>query len=62
MKKECTNLLEAERSAEARREWIRFSALDFKLGLRMLARYPGLTVVGGLAGGALYALHLVLGW
>ena len=24
-------------------------ALDFKLGLRMLARYPGLTVVGGLA-------------
>jgi putative ABC transport system permease protein len=26
-----------------------FSALDFKLGLRMLVRYPGLTVVGGLA-------------
>jgi hypothetical protein len=26
-----------------------FSMLDFKLGLRMLARYPGLTVVGGLA-------------
>ncbi len=25
------------------------STLDFKLGLRMLARYPGLTVVGGLA-------------
>lgn len=27
----------------------RFSLLDFKLGLRMLIRYPGLTVVGGLA-------------
>lgn len=27
----------------------RFSWLDFKLGFRMLARYPGLTVVGGLA-------------
>ena len=28
---------------------IRVSWLDFKLGFRMLARYPGLTVVGGLA-------------
>ncbi|MGH7467884.1 MAG: ABC transporter permease [Longimicrobiales bacterium] len=28
---------------------IKFSWLDFKLGFRMLARYPGLTVVGGLA-------------
>lgn len=28
---------------------LRFSFLDFKLGFRMLARYPGLTVVGGLA-------------
>ncbi|HZI30441.1 MAG TPA: ABC transporter permease [Gemmatimonadaceae bacterium] len=28
---------------------IRFSLLDFKLGARMLARYPGLTLVGGLA-------------
>ncbi|HEX2203248.1 MAG TPA: ABC transporter permease, partial [Longimicrobium sp.] len=26
-----------------------FSSLDFKLGLRMLVRYPGLTGVGGLA-------------
>ena len=30
-------------------ERIRFSLLDFKLGGRMLARYPGLTLVGGLA-------------
>src|SRR3970040_3154564 len=28
---------------------IRFSGLDFKVGLRMLARYPGLTVVGTIA-------------
>jgi predicted permease len=28
---------------------LRFSWLDFKLGFRMLARYPGLTIVGGLA-------------
>src|SRR5688572_2364235 len=27
----------------------RVSWLDFKLGFRMLARYPGLTIVGGLA-------------
>ncbi|HEY9229070.1 MAG TPA: ABC transporter permease [Gemmatimonadaceae bacterium] len=28
---------------------LRFSGLDFKVGLRMLARYPGLTLVGTLA-------------
>src|SRR5688500_9786243 len=28
---------------------IRFSLLDFKLGFRMLARYPGLTLVGCVA-------------
>ncbi|HEX6943568.1 MAG TPA: ABC transporter permease [Gemmatimonadaceae bacterium] len=28
---------------------LRFSMLDFKVGLRMLARYPGLTVVGTVA-------------
>lgn len=28
---------------------VRFSWLDFKVGLRMLARYPGLTVVGTVA-------------
>ncbi len=28
---------------------LRVSWLDFKLGFRMLARYPGLTIVGGLA-------------
>ena len=28
---------------------LRMSWLDFKLGFRMLVRYPGLTLVGGLA-------------
>jgi predicted permease len=29
--------------------WLRFSWLDFKVGFRMLARYPGLTLVGTAA-------------
>lgn len=29
--------------------WLRCLSLDFKLGVRMLVRYPGLTVVGGAA-------------
>jgi putative ABC transport system permease protein len=32
----------------ARRFWLNVSWLDFKLGLRMLLKYPGLTLVGGL--------------
>ena len=42
------------------RSLLRFSWLDFKVGFRMLARYPGLTVVGtvaiafGIALGAVY--------
>ena len=28
---------------------LRFSWLDFKVGIRMLARYPGITVVGTAA-------------
>jgi putative ABC transport system permease protein len=46
---ECTDLLVAERREEARRDWLKVSWLDFKLGFRMLVKYPGLTVVGGLA-------------
>ncbi|MEX0891741.1 MAG: ABC transporter permease [Gemmatimonadota bacterium] len=43
-------LIGEERLArEQKRERLRFSSLDFRLGLRMLARYPGLTLVGGLA-------------
>src|ERR671921_386982 len=33
----------------ARMRALRFSWLDFKVGVRMLARYPGLTLVGTLA-------------
>jgi len=41
---------EARHSRGLRRlDELRFSWLDFKLGFRMLARYPGLTLVGGLA-------------
>src|SRR5687768_13128829 len=29
--------------------WISGTSLDFKLGFRMLIKYPGLTLVGGLA-------------
>ena len=41
---------EARASRGLRRvDELRVSWLDFKLGFRMLARYPGLTLVGGLA-------------
>ena len=46
---ECTALLSAERRSEARRYRLHVSWLDFKLGFRMLVKYPGLTLVGGLA-------------
>lgn len=38
---------------------LRFSALDFKVGARMLARYPGLTVVGAAAIAVAIALGTV---
>ena len=38
---------------------ISFSALDFKVGLRMLARYPGLSVVGSVAIAVAIALGTV---
>ena len=41
---------EGRRSRGLRRvDDLRMSWLDFKLGFRMLVRYPGLTIVGGLA-------------
>lgn len=46
---ECAQLLTSERRTEARREWVKLSWLDFRLGLRMLVKYPVLTVVGGLS-------------
>jgi hypothetical protein len=36
-----------------------FSSLDFKVGARMLARYPGLTVIGTLAIAVAIALGTV---
>ena len=49
IREECADLLTSERRAHARRVWLNVSWLDFKLGLRMLLKYPGLTLVGGLA-------------
>jgi predicted permease len=40
---------EKKHGAAPQREWLKFSLLDFKLGLRMLVKYPGLTVMGGAA-------------
>jgi predicted permease len=47
----CTSLLAADRAAEERRVFVKVSWLDVRLGLRMLAKYPGLSLVavGGMA-------------
>ena len=47
----CTSVLLAERAAEDRRALVTVSWLDVKLGLRMLAKNPGLSLVavGGMA-------------
>ena len=45
----CAQLLRAERRAETRRHFMKMSWLDFRLGFRMLVKYPGITVVGSLA-------------
>jgi predicted permease len=47
----CTAVLVADRAAEERRTFVKLSWLDVKLGLRMLAKYPGLSLVavGGMA-------------
>ena len=49
VRQECTHLLQAERRSAARSYFMKMSWLDFRLGFRMLLKYPGLTVVGGLA-------------
>src|SRR4029078_11228527 len=41
----CTSLLAAERAAEGRRTLLRVSWLDVRLGLRMFAKHPGLSLV-----------------
>ena len=44
----CTSMLAADRSAEARRTFVGVSWLDVKLGLRMFAKFPGLSIVAVL--------------
>ena len=44
----CTSLLAGERAAEERRTLVGVSWLDVKLGLRMLAKYPGLSIIAVL--------------
>ena len=41
----CTSVLAAERAAEERRTMVKVSWLDVKLGLRMFAKHPGLSLV-----------------
>jgi putative ABC transport system permease protein len=45
VRRACTSLLAAERAAAGRRTMLRVSWLDVKLGLRMFAKYPGLSLV-----------------
>jgi len=45
---QCTTLLSAERRTEDRRIRLTVSWLDVKLGVRMLAKYPGLSLVAVL--------------
>jgi predicted permease len=44
----CTSLLAAGRAAEERRTFVSVSWLDVKLGLRMLAKYPALSIIAVL--------------
>ena len=44
----CTSMLAADHSAEARRVFVGVSWLDVKLGLRMFAKFPGLSIVAVL--------------
>ena len=44
----CTTLLAADRSAEDRRALVGISWLDVKLGLRMFAKYPALSIIAVL--------------
>ena len=49
VRRECTELLAGQRRVEARRDWLQVSWLDMKLGLRMLVKYPGLTIMATLS-------------
>jgi predicted permease len=45
VREECKRLLEDDRRAKASRYRVNVSWLDVKLGLRMLAKYPGLSII-----------------
>lgn len=45
---ECAALIDADRLNRERRRWLSVSWLDVKLGVRMLVKYPGLSVVSVL--------------
>jgi predicted permease len=45
IREECVNLLGAERRSGERRARLNVSWLDVKLGIRMLAKYPGLSII-----------------
>ncbi len=45
---ECASLFASDRRGRERRRWLRVSWLDVKLGVRMLAKYPGLSLVSVL--------------
>lgn len=52
----CTSALSADRKADARRTFVKVSWLDVKLGFRMFAKYPGLSLVAviGMAVGVAF--------
>ena len=45
VRRTCKSILAAERAAERRRTMVKLSWLDLKLGVRMFAKYPGLSLV-----------------
>jgi predicted permease len=66
---ECAGIAAGERRRESRRIRLNVSWLDVKLGLRMLVKYPGLSLVSGfgmaiaiaIAAGAFSAVHSIVG-
>lgn len=60
VRSECAGLLKAEKRADEQRRLLRVSSLDVKLGVRILLKYPGLSLVAGL--GMAFAIGLGAGW
>jgi putative ABC transport system permease protein len=60
VREECAKMLRSERRADERRTRISVSWLDVKLGMRMLMRYPGLSMVAVL--GMAVAIAIAAGY